>query len=250
MLPNSLWPMVHKLSTRCPLGSAEIDALLSLPFRLMNARRNSYFAREGERASHCSVLLSGYAMSHRITGEGARQVLSIHFPGDLLDFLNGKADYATSNSEALSSGQVAVIPRAALVDLALEYPWIAIALWTDAGANASILAEWLLNIGRRDARSRIAHLICEIRTRHRASSAPDGGGPSWMLTQEQLADATGLTSVHVNRTLQGLRSEGLLSRERTPQVLDWQRLCEVADFTPDYLQFSELEKPIALEAVH
>lgn len=228
--------MAEKLGKRAALTDLDLDALSSLPHRISEVGRDRYFAREGDRASHCCVLLSGFAMRHKITGDGARQIVAIHVPGDLLDSQDGAADYSTTNGQSLTGVRIAVIARTALLELADAHPLIALALWADAGANASILAEWLLNIGQRDARSRIAHLLCEVKLRQEGMSHQSGACASWLMTQEQLGDATGLTSVHVNRTIQGLRREGLIGyQQRELRILDWDGLCEAGDFTPEYL---------------
>ena len=102
--------------------------------------------------------------------------------------------------------------------------------------DAAILAEWVVNVGRRDARARIAHLLCELVERLRKIGAGQEGMFDFPLTQEQLADATGLTAVHTNRTLQSLRKDGLIQlTAKSLTVLDWDRLREVADFDELYL---------------
>jgi hypothetical protein len=106
----------------------------------------------------------------------------------------------------------------------------------DTAATGSILGEWLLNVGQRKARERICHLLCELALRQEAMGVHVGPDYRWKITQEQLGDATGLTSVHVNRTLQSLRRDGLLRPDRRQvTVADWRRLGEQGDFTPAYL---------------
>jgi len=131
---------------------------------------------------------------------------------------------------------VLFVPHARLRAMACTHPAIAMAFWRDGTVDASILAKWIGNIGRQDARARLAHLICEFGTR--SELAGIGSRTSFALdaTQEQLADALGLTSVHVNRTLQRLRSEGVVStRGHAVDVLDWERLADIAEFDPTYL---------------
>jgi len=244
-MPNVdiLSPMTRKLARRSPLGERERAALQALPHRIADLDRSRFIAREGEPNRHCCLLLSGFAYCHRLTGDGARQILSVHLTGDLLDLQNGAAEIATSNVQPLSPVRVAFIPRAALLALADAHPSIAAALWADTGANASILAEWLLNVGRRNARARIAHLMCELAVRQQTAGLCNGPHYPWWITQEQLGDATGLTSVHVNRTLQGLRQEGLLQTvQRQVSLLDWPGLCAAGDFSAGYLQFSDVEE--------
>lgn len=234
---SSLKPMADKLGRRARLGSAEREAILALPHRVTGLGRASFISREGERVSHCCLLLSGFAYCHRTTGDGSRQILSIHLAGDLLDLQNGAAEFAPCNVQALSSVKVAYIPRSELLSLAAKYPQIAAALWADTGVNASILSEWLLNVGQRPARSRISHLVCEMALRQKHAGLCAGPEYEWMITQEQLGDATGLTSVHVNRTLQALRKDGLLQTSQgRVRILDWQALQAEGDFTPGYLQ--------------
>ena len=181
----------------------------------MRARHTHQHRRDAARRAElqCGLLLKGFVYCHKSTGGGARQILSIHMPGDLLDLQDCAGETAALNVQALTQIRVALIPREALLSVALKYPAVATALWMDTGANASILAEWLLNIGRRDARSRLSHLVCELVVRQGELKAyPPTEG--FLMTQEQLGDATALTSVHVNRTLQGLRKDGLIRTDR------------------------------------
>ena len=107
--------------------------------------------------------------------------------------------------------------------------------------DGSIFREWVLNIGRRDARSRIAHLLCEFAYRLSTHDLTPSGVYELPITQEQLADATGLTAVHVNRVLKSLQAEGLIDRNRRiVSFPNWQALRDVADFNPRYLHAPEL----------
>lgn len=238
--PN-LRSMIAKLRRRSALGTAECDALLSLPHRIVDIEKARYVMREGEEVGHCALLLSGFASCCRFTSEGSRQILSIHMAGNLMHLQSGPDDAAISTVQALTRLQLALILRRDLFELATEYPQIAAALWADSGANASILSEWLVRVGRRNARSRVAHLICEMAVRQRTCGVVAGADEyAWPITQEQLGDAAGLTSVHVNRTLHGLRREALLniSHQRI-RILDWDGLCDAGDFTPAYLHFRQ-----------
>lgn len=122
------------------------------------------------------------------------------------------------------------------MDLADARPPIRKAMWIETLIDASIFREWVVNVGRRDSRARIAHLLCEMAVRLKSNGAADDGPFDFPVTQEQLADATGLTSVHTNRTLQSLRKEGLIQlTARALTVLDWDGLSEVGDFDELYL---------------
>ena len=246
---HNLSAMVDKFDRRWRLSESDREALLAIPYRIVDMARGRFIAREGEPNHHCGVLLSGFAFSHKSTGDGARQILSIQMRGDLIDPVDCSSSAAAFSVQALTRVRVALLARAALMEVALDRPAVATALWMDTGANASILAEWLLNVGRRDARSRLSHLVCEMAVRQETLADGPVCSAELPMTQEQLGDATGLTSVHVNRTLQSLRRDGLIRTEAGRiHVMDWERLCEAGDFTPDYLQFAEAAEP--LYAVH
>jgi CRP-like cAMP-binding protein len=138
--------------------------------------------------------------------------------------------------QTITAADVAWIPKANLRALARQRPAIAEAFWRDTLIDASIFREWVLNVGRRDAKSRVAHMLCEFVARCAAA----GLGPAqrfvWPMTQEQIADATGLTAVHVNRMLKALSLDGAI--ERLPRgygVRDWNRLKQIGDFDQTYL---------------
>jgi CRP-like cAMP-binding protein len=237
---NPLQLLVRKLEVHYPLSADDRMAVLSLPHTLRRLEAQSYTMREGDRAERCAVLLSGYAFRHKLTGEGARQIMSIHIPGDALDFQNlflGETDH---NVQMLTRGQVAEIPSHALEELALTNRDVGRAILVSTLVEASIFREWVLNIGRRDARSRVAHLLCEFAYRLTAYGLMPSGTYELPMTQEQLADATGLTAVHVNRVLQALQREGLIDRDRRMvRFPSWERMRDVADFNPRYLHMSE-----------
>jgi CRP-like cAMP-binding protein len=145
----------------------------------------------------------------------------------------GVADH---NVQSLNRCEVAQIPAAALRALGDEYPAIGHAMWLDTLIDSSIFREWVVNVGRRDARTRIAHLLCELALRMQSSGTSLGEALQFPLTQDQLADATGLTPVHTNRTLQSLRKDNLISLSSgSLKVLDWDRLRDVGDFSERYL---------------
>jgi len=128
------------------------------------------------------------------------------------------------------------VPRSALMELADKRPALRMAMWIDTLIDSSIFREWVVNVGRRDSRARIAHLLCELALRLERTGAGRDGTFDFPLTQEQLADATGLTAVHTNRTLQSLRRDNLIQLSNgILRVLDWEKLREVGDFDELYL---------------
>lgn len=235
---NPLQLLVRKLETHQPLTAQDREAILRLPYKLRTVEAQTYLVREGDRAEHCAVLLSGFAFRHKLTGDGARQILSLHIPGEALDFQNIFLDESDHNVQMLTRGEVAEVPRAAIEQLALEQAGVGRAILVSTLVEASVFREWTLNVGRRNAHSRIAHLLCEFAVRLTAQGLAPDGPYELPMTQEQLADATGLTPVHVNRVLKALQLEGLIERNRRViKFPQWRRLREVADFNTRYLHF-------------
>ena len=198
--------------------------------------RDAYLMREGEPTSTCSLLVAGYAFRQKLVDSGARQIISFHIPGEFLDIQNVLLSVADHNIQALTRASVAVIQKGPLMDLLGNRPPLRKAFWIDSLLDASVFREWVVNVGRRDARARIAHLLCEFAARVRNSGEADSEMFDFPLTQEQIGDATGLTAVHTNRTLQSLRKDGLINLSSSRlAILDWEKLCEIGDFNERYL---------------
>lgn len=228
--------LLRKLESHHPLTLEDRTGVLGLPYKVRQMEAQSYSVREGDRPERCAVVLSGFAFRHKVTGDGERQILSINIPGDALDFQNLFLKESDHNVQMLTRSEVAEIPLSAIEELVLSQPSVARAILIDSLVEASTFREWTLNIGQRDSRSRIAHLLCEFAYRLSRLGLEPSGDYELPMTQEQLADATGLTAVHVNRVLKGLEAEGLINRNRrTLSFPDWRRLREVADFNPRYL---------------
>jgi CRP-like cAMP-binding protein len=228
--------MGRKLQQWRPLDKADQQALLALPVRVISLRPQEYIVREGDRPQNCCLLVSGFAFRHKLTGTGARQIFSIHMKGDLADLQNSLLGTADHNLQALTHVEAALIPVEAIQEIAFARPAIGRAMWYETLVDASIFREWTLNVGRRDARTRAAHLLCEFALRLEMAGLGERCDYELPMTQEQLADALALTSVHTNRTLMALGDDGLISRsQRSVRIVDWPRLMEVGDFDPAYL---------------
>lgn len=231
-----LAPMIRKLVSRSDLSTAETDALQTLPYRWATSDPGTFLVREGDKPSGCILLLSGFAYRSKITGNGARQILSVHLSGDFVDLQNSLLETADHNVQALTRVEVAYVAREHILDVATTYPAIARALWRDTLVDGSLFREWLVNLGRRDARQRISHLLCELALRQQAVGICQGPRFEWPMTQEQIGDATGMTNVHVSRTLRRMRSDGLISSSsRSVTITDWSALQAAGDFNSAYL---------------
>ena len=239
--PHPLQRLARKLDIHHSLSDDDRAAILNLPYKQRWLEAQSYVMREGDRPDRCAVLVSGYAVRHKLTGDGDRQILSLQIPGDALDFQNMFLAESDHNVQMLTRGQVAEIPRPAIEKLVLTHAAVSRAIFIHTLVEASIFREWVVNVGRRDSRSRIAHLLCEFAYRLTVQDLTPSGYFELPITQEQLADATGLTAVHVNRVLKGLEAEGLIERNRRiVSFPDWRRLRDVGDFNPRYLHAPDL----------
>lgn len=233
----------RKLLSHSKLSRVEHQAILSLPFTLRQLEPGEYIMREGDHAKICPLLLSGFAYRHKLVADGGRQIVALKIPGDPLDFQSLYLRRADHNLQALTAVELAVVPLAALEKLALERPPFARAILVDILVEASIGREWLLNIGRRNALSRLAHFLCELVHRLNQTSSIAGDEVEVPLTQEQLADLLGLTPVHINRTLKTLEEAGAVQRKgRRLKLGNFDTLCRIAEFSDLYLHRNDEDR--------
>jgi CRP-like cAMP-binding protein len=233
---NLLEPLVSKLSKLAELSATDRAAILSLPFTTEDVRAGRYLIREGSTPERCCLLLRGFACRSKMSANGGRQIVSFHLQGDLLDVQHLLLRVADHNVETITDVTVAWVAKDDLSRLAFEHSDIGRALWRDTLIDASIFREWVLNVGRRDAKVRIAHMLCEFAARCVAAGLGSAERFELPMTQEQIGDATGLTPVHVNRMLRVLGEDGVIARAgRTIKIADWERMRQVADFDATYL---------------
>jgi len=239
--------LIRKLECHTALSDADRLAISSLPHTLRTLDPSTYLIREGDKPQHCVVLVSGFAYRHKVTGNGARQIIAIHMAGEFLDLHNIFLELSDHNVQTLTRVDAMFIPRSALHEAADRHPNLARAFWTDTLVDASIFREWVVNIGRRDSITRIAHLLCEFALRLEVIGLAQDHAYELPMTQEQLADATGLTPVHVNRVLKELGERGLIQRNKRAVVIpDWERLRGVGDFSARYLHIDDPVPPPGL----
>lgn len=236
MAGSTLAPLLRKLERQSDIPAGDRDAFLSLPVISRCVAAGAVIAREGDRVQRCCAVLAGFAYRYKHVANGARQIISVHVPGDFIDLQNALFDAAAAEVRMLTPGELAFVPAAAIREIVAARPAIQQALWADTLIDASIFSEWITNIGRRNARARIAHLLCEFAVRLRRAGLLEAERFMLPMSQEQLADATGLTAVHVNRTLQWLRQNGLITSDRRSiTISDWSALTRIGDFDHAYL---------------
>ena len=231
-------PFLQKLAARSSLSSEEGQAILALPFTPQHIEANRDFVRKGEPVDHRNFVLEGVIGAFSQARNGERQTVAIYIRGDMVDLHSVALPEAMSALQTLRPTTVLKVPHSALVEIAESYPNIARAFWRECAADTGILREWVVNTGRRDARSRMAHFFCELACRSERASPSDGIRLPYALTQQQLSEILSITPVHVNRTIQGLRQERLLDtlERSTMRILDWNRLASIGDFSSAYLQ--------------
>ncbi|HEU0042989.1 Crp/Fnr family transcriptional regulator [Sphingomonas sp.] len=228
--------MTRKLERLGTLNEQDRSALRDLPLTARRTAAGQHLLREGEDSTTCYVLLSGYACRYKTTSAGARQIVSFHMAGDIVDLQHLLLSRADHSIQAMTELTFAATPAAELKKLVQSHPAIAEALWRDTLIDGSVYREWVLNVGRRDAKQRVAHMLCEFAARREKAGLGSPASFELPMTQDDIADATGLTNVHVNRMLALLAAEGLIARDkRHVEIEDWERMCEAADFDPAYL---------------
>ena len=243
--PHPLLPLLDRLLGRAPFAAAGRAAVLDLPHIVRSYPAGDHLVREGDRPQYCCLMLSGFSFRHKIVASGGRQILGFHLKGDMVDLQNAFFESSDHNVQTLTPCEVALISRVALDDLALAHPAVAKAMWIETLVDGSIFREWIANVGRRSARQRIAHFLCEFAVRLEAAGLGETCSYELPMTQEQIGDVVGLTSVHVNRTLRLLDEEGLTTRTKRSVIIeDWKRLARVGDFSARYLHMPE--RPAAL----
>jgi CRP-like cAMP-binding protein len=243
-IPNAVVranPFTTKLLTLAAIPADEqvaLDAVVSERFRAFEARRD--VIEEGQRPDYVHIVISGWAYRYKQLDDGRRQIIAFLLPGDCCDhhvLVLKKMDHTIAT---LTAATLSRVSRDRLTSLVAMSDRLQRALWWEAETNASIAREWIVSLGQRDALERVAHLLCEIFHRLRIVGMTNGQSCELPITQTDLADATGMTPVHVNRTVQELRSRNLINWSGRRLVLpDLAALEAVACFDASYLHYNE-----------
>jgi CRP-like cAMP-binding protein len=229
-------PMIRKLESIFTLTDDERQALEALPMQLAVIKDHQDIVREGDRPSRSCLILSGFTATYKITGGGKRQIVSFGIPGDIPDLQSLHLKVLDISISTVSQCRVGFITHDDLRDLCTRYPRIAAAFWRETLIEGAIFREWVTNVGRREAYSRMAHLLCELLVRLRAVGLAEDTSCDLPITQGEFADALDITTVHVNRVLKELRADGLVELKGDwLNIPDWDRLKEVGEFDPTYL---------------
>src|ERR1700733_5418405 len=229
-------PLLRKLSNFTQLSGEECAAVNECTQDARDFAAREDVISQGDRTGGVKLLLAGFACRYKVLEDGRRQIVAYFVPGDLCDlrvFILKRMDHSIG---AVTASRVATISPENVLKLTHNYPSLTRALWWSTLVEEAIAREWIVNVGQRNALERTAHLFCELLYRFRAVGLNDGNSCTLPLTQVELAETLGLSSVHVNRTLQELRRQKLITLENgTLTIQDLDALKEVSFFNPDYL---------------
>lgn len=233
---NMVEDLIKKLQLRDEVTSEEAVTLRSLISGVDQHRRHETVVREGEHQTSSRLLLEGWAARVKILKDGRRQITEFHLAGDFIDlhsFILKRLDHSIV---ALTDCKLAVVPHDGLRRVTETQPHLTRLLWLSTMIDASVHREWLTATGRLPAQAHVAHLLCELYLRLEVIGRASDYQFDMPLTQEEIGDACGLTSVHVNRVMQELRGRRLIvAKQKTVRILDWGQLSEVGQFDPVYL---------------
>lgn len=235
-IQHYLDPFIQKIETRDRLTDEERDALRMLPQKAMRTSARTQIVSEGEHPTHACMVLEGMVFRSKVAATGRRQIVSFHVPGDMVDLHTILFKVADHTIETVRSAAIVLVPHDAILKAAEDHPALGRAFWYDTLLDASIQREAMLNIGRRDARSRTAHLMCELAVRLKRVGLVNGNSFDLPLTQADLADALGVTPIHTNRVLARFRAQGLIETNgRSITIPNWKALAEIGEFDATYL---------------
>ena len=229
--------LVRKLEHFVRLSTADRAILMrAASERVRNFGPRIDIAREGDKPKDVRLILTGWACRYKQLEDGRRQIVSFFLPGDICDlnvFILREMDHSIGT---ITSVTIADLSREFFGEISTGYPRIATAFWWESLVNSAIQREWTMSLGQRTASERMAHLLCEIFLRLQLAGLTRDNGCEFPLTQSDLADATGLSKVHVNRTLQELRStELVVLKGKLLTVPNLERLMNAGLFNANYL---------------
>ncbi len=240
-MPNPLTLKLEQFTTFDAAEKRRLDELASYPTRTFAARHD--ILNEGEKVDHIHLVITGLAARSKSLQNGSRQIMAFLIPGDLCDVEVFILEAMDHDIVAMSETTCVLVPADVMEELLTQSSNITRAMWWSTMTDSAILREWIVDHGSRDARERIAHLFYEMLVRYRVAGETTDESIPFPITQEELAEATGMTPVHVNRILGQFRAEGLVEiKGRVLTVLDPPRLKDAAQYDPQYLHLIRTER--------
>ena len=235
-MPNA---MIRKLEVADGLTDKDRAVLERLCDQAREIGADRDLTREGDRPENVHLVLDGFAARYKMLPDGKRQIMAVLLPGDFCDLHVAILREMDHSITTLTPCTIATIPRTTIIDLTENHPRINRALWWATLVDEGVLREWVVNLGQRQAEERMAHFFCEMLVRLQTVGLADANSYALPLTQIELGDIFGISSVHVNRALGELRAAGLVVLEkRRLTIPDVERLKESCGFRPNYLHLS------------
>ncbi|HEY8612009.1 MAG TPA: Crp/Fnr family transcriptional regulator, partial [Roseomonas sp.] len=217
--------LIRKLESITDLTAEDRQAILDLPMTVRSYDDGQDIVRDGDTPKECCLILEGFTCRYKLLPDGRRQIMAFHTPGDMPDLQSLHLAVMDHSVAAMAPTLAAFIPHKSMRELTQFHPRLLHALWRDTLVDAAIFREWMIGMGRRDAHERITHLICEMLLRFEGVGLAPDRSFNMPVTQADVADALGLSNVHVNRVLQDLRRDGLITWTRSAvTVLKWEEL--------------------------
>jgi len=229
-------PLARKLGALVALSGVELSTLEGLHKRRRTFVAGRDLVHQGQSDQAAYILMSGWACSYKILHDGQRQIVDFQVPGDFLGLRSVLLHLSDHSVEPVTDIEVTEVLVDDLLGAFARTPRLALAIFWAASRDEAMVVEHLVDIGRRDAAQRMAHFLLELGSRLALIGMGSKAGFACPLTQYLLADALGLSAVHVNRVLRHLREQKLLTfRDGVVTFLDYARLTAFADFDPTYL---------------
>ena len=230
-------PLIQKLEKRDRLTEAEREAILPAQSPPRRYAAGACFIREGDRPNESCLVMEGMCGRYNDFEDGRRQISALHITGDFVDLHSLLLKPMDHGIVALTDCIIVTVPHEVLRRITEQFPRLARLLWLSNLIDGAISRQWVVNLGRRSAVARLAHLCCELAVRNEVVGLGDKSRFPMPLSQAVLADVLGLSSVHVNRVVQELRGAGLLDFQRGwGEIKDWDALVRFGDFDPAYLR--------------
>ena len=235
--PRSRSALNHKLYPSLPAVATEAAALLDLKSVSRSLRPGQEIVSEGRRCTAVFLIIEGIAIRYRILRDGQRQILNFLLPGDFAGTTSCRFENALFSTKTLTNTVIAPIPLPRLLGLFDSHPRLAARLFWSFSCDTAVLAEHLIDVGRRSAAERVAHLLLELFNRMQSIGLADERSFHLPLTQEMISDALGLSIPYVNRVLRQFRDDGLVRiKDRLVVIEDREGLAALADFESSYLR--------------
>jgi CRP-like cAMP-binding protein len=241
--------LLSRLERFNTLSAIDRQRIVDLPLKLVNYPADREIVSYGYSTSRCTLVLDGFLYSHKAVAGSRRQITSFFVPGDVVDLPTLYLPRVDHTIATLGPAVLAFVPHAALKKVVDESSALAQAFWRETLMHAAIFQEWVVNLGRRDAFARLAHIVCELTVRLQSVGLARDFSFSMPWTQMDVADACGISNVHANRVIQELLHLQLVEWDsRRLKILNWDALVRLADFNDDYLQCDAITRNDAAPA--